>query len=275
MTEEATPTPPKLTAEVTVESGAVFALTESNAIFRNGHQLVIPHLGVPFLQELMEALTSEPFVTGIIENYLTSTEVTDEVEDEEIPVVRESDLTETDQCDKVHGATGARCLKLHGHEGPHAGWQGGPEDWGGGDDIVWEDVTLPSSRDIPEETTWEGFTIHAFGPASTASVFHPKSTKRLTFQDREGAMSMLSDPYLDFYDRLCAQGYIEWFDVYFPGQEDWRNWKAGDALVSDQGTHALVVPASEGLAIINSEGSIFAVSDENADIFSHWTVSNR
>ena len=47
---------------------AVYALTEQNAIFRNGRQMVIPHLGVDFLPELMAALTTEDFVSGIVEN---------------------------------------------------------------------------------------------------------------------------------------------------------------------------------------------------------------
>lgn len=319
MTEETTASQPNIVAEVTVQTGAVLALTKQNAVFRNGRQLVIPHHGAQFMQELMEALTSEEFVGAIVDNDAAEKDAQaladaagaqmycghygvdvmatcNDVEGHEGPhtyteenggvtawhdhllEVVQADLAvgAKEVCNEEHPLGLANCLDFAGHTGPHQGWQGGPADWGGGDDITWaKEPEVTPSRDVPEETTWEGFTIQHRGQASMATVFHPKSTKRLTFIDRDNAVSLLTDPMLDFYDRLCGQGYIEWFDIYFPGQEDWRRWKAGDALISDQGTRALVVPASEGLALINSEGNIFAVSDVNADIFSHWTVTTR
>jgi len=306
--------PPVITAEVTVESGAKFALTNSNAIFRNGYQLVIPHTGVPFLQELMEALTSEPFVTGIIQNYLEASEVVDVDDDVAVAEAlgvgafcgaRSEDLgttcndrlghegahtyteanggvtawhdheepTENATCDAIHGATGAGCERPHGHEGAHSSWQGAPADWGGGEDIVWEDVTIAPTPEVPVDTSIDGFIVQRYGDGESANVWHPRMNKRLGFGSRESAESTWGDGLNDWYDRLCANIYLEWYDTYFPGQEEWRKWVAGTALISDQGTRALIVPSADGLALINNEGNIFAVEAGNADIFSHWTVS--
>jgi hypothetical protein len=282
------------------------ALTKEGAVFRNGRQLVIPHRGAQFMQELMEALTSDEFVAGIVgsmkmecgsygvdvmatcndvEGHAGMHSYTDEQgdvsawRDAPLEVVHIDNNPEglAEACPAEH-YTGVRCDRLSGHPGSHTGWLGGPEDWGGGDQVTWdaeEEPENPVTTGIPAETTWEGFTIQHHGNGTSATVWHPKSTKRIGFTDRQMAETMLTDPFLDFYDRLCATGYIEWFDIYFPGQEDWHNWKPGDIVISDQGKRGFIIPAGGQNGLVNDEGTLFIIVRENADVLSHWTVSGR
>ena len=154
---------PTIVREVNI-GDAVYALTEQNAIFRNGRQMVIPHVGVDFLPELMAALTTEDFVAGIVENvnrgkragdcghfssdvfakcnapeghegpHTYTNENGGVTAWHDHPTLEEIEALPTgkDRCDAIQPDTGVHCDKPFQHEGPHQGWQGGPADWGGG-----------------------------------------------------------------------------------------------------------------------------------------------
>jgi hypothetical protein len=271
--------PPTIVRQVTVQTGAIIALTSNNAVFRNGRQLVIPHLGAQFLEELMEALASEDFVRGIVMN--NAANYVEETPSRVAEIVRADRAAEANPCGDEH-YTGVRCTKVANHEGPHVGWQGGPQDWGGGDEVEWENTRTRESHQ-PYETNLEGFEVHwgVIQPGSditVATVYHPNSARRHTFASPESARERLGEAAIDEYERLCAKAYLDWHEAVMTVTEHtphWMKWKAGDVLSSDIDTHALVVTSGAGIAVVTHEGNVFAVSKENEDIFSHWVVEER
>ena len=252
MTEEVTTGKPNITTEVTVDSGAVFALTDSNAVFRNGRQLVIPHVGVPFIQELMEALTSPDFVNAIIQNHL--------------------EAMATEECGAVSEHLMAICNAIVGHEGPHTYTEenGGVTTWH--DHPVEE---IPVVRESPaDKTSVDGFTVEPRGEGgSVATVWHPRMNKRSTFSTRESAESIWHDSFADWYDRLCANIYLAWYNDNFPLEYAWQAWTAGTALVSDEGDHAFVITAAKGLSMVTGDGQTWGLDPLNREFLKHWSAS--
>lgn len=264
MTEETQSTPTKVVVEVPV-GDAIWALTEQNAIFRNGHQVLIPHLGVDFIAELMAALSTPEFVSGLNDNRIRMAEV-------ENPVRRENDPMEElaiGPCDVMHPAGVARCERPKGHDGSHHGWMPPGDVLEGSDDVSWDDEP---TRVVLPGTNWEGFEVEPTGVGFGANVHHIRAGETEHFESREYANAVMSEED-GTYVVLCAEAYLAWYEQVNPSPMDWTAWVRGDVVYDPTNNHAVVAGRThEDLVIVDALGEVTQLSVENAEYLSRWKV---